>query len=141
MRQRFHQLDEALSREEQGLYSPACSPTRKCYECSNEKPPSEFYSEAPSKNQSVAPRLITVEQLAATLGVSKNTIYYWTSRNEVPYLKIGRHLRFNLLKVLAYFEDKTREVSCSSSLELLNRSSSCSLKTRVAAKSKLRERS
>ncbi|MBS1983137.1 MAG: helix-turn-helix domain-containing protein [Bdellovibrionales bacterium] len=51
--------------------------------------------------------LLTPNELADALKVSVNTVYYWISRSEVPYIKVGRHLRFVLKNVLAYFEAQT----------------------------------
>ncbi len=51
--------------------------------------------------------LLTIDQLAEALNVSKNTIYYWTHTKQIPYLKLGRHLRFNLEEVQKYFQERT----------------------------------
>ena len=52
------------------------------------------------------PALLTVFELAEKLRVTKNTIYYWSNRNEIPYLKIGKHLRFVFEDVLRSFRDR-----------------------------------
>jgi excisionase family DNA binding protein len=52
--------------------------------------------------------LLNLCEVAQLLSVSKKTLYYWVSRNEVPYLKIGRHLRFDYRAVIDFFEDRTR---------------------------------
>lgn len=57
----------------------------------------------------VAGRLFGVEELAHVLGVSAKTIYYWVERREIPFLKIGRHLRFQLEDVIHFFQQKTAE--------------------------------
>lgn len=54
-------------------------------------------------------QLLTLTEIAALLRVSKKTIYYWVNRNEIPFLRIGRHLRFNPEVVLAFFSLKTEE--------------------------------
>ena len=38
--------------------------------------------------------LLTIEELAATLKVPKSWIYSRTCRNALPYVRVGRHLRF-----------------------------------------------
>jgi excisionase family DNA binding protein len=40
------------------------------------------------------PELFSVNEIADFLKVSRKTIYYWVSRNEIPYMKMGKHLRF-----------------------------------------------
>lgn len=58
----------------------------------------------------------TVGEIAKVLKVSPNTVYYWVSRKEIPFKRVGKHLRFNLKKVLNHFElshqdDETKEQS------------------------------
>ncbi len=53
--------------------------------------------------------LLTLDELAVSLKVPKQTIYYWVSRKQVPYLKVGRHLRFRHEDVMRHFEAKTVE--------------------------------
>lgn len=56
---------------------------------------------------------MNVEELGRMLGVSPKTIYYWVSRNEVPYFKVGRHLRFRAQEVIEHFAGCSRaSVSC-----------------------------
>lgn len=47
--------------------------------------------------------LHTLTEIAELLRVSPKTVYYWVSRSEIPYLKVGRHLRFNPHQVLSHF--------------------------------------
>ena len=53
--------------------------------------------------------LVGPKDLAAILKVSESTIYYWVQRNEIPFLKVGKHLRFNVDEVLCFFTDKTAQ--------------------------------
>lgn len=53
--------------------------------------------------------LLTIEEIASELKVSTKTVYYWVGRFEIPFVKIGRHLRFNRDVVLHFFERKTKE--------------------------------
>ena len=41
--------------------------------------------------------------IAQFLGVSPKTVYYWVSRREIPYIKVGRHLRFQVAEVIEFF--------------------------------------
>jgi excisionase family DNA binding protein len=43
---------------------------------------------------------LTAEELAETFRVDKATVYEWVKANKIPYLKVGRFLRFNLQAVL-----------------------------------------
>lgn len=49
------------------------------------------------------PILLTVDELSLFLKVSTHTIYYWVSRQEIPVLRLGKHLRFDRERVLAHF--------------------------------------
>ena len=53
--------------------------------------------------------LLTVEELAIHLKVPTSTIYYWTSRKEIPVIPTGRHLRFNLDEVINHFKNKSQD--------------------------------
>lgn len=43
--------------------------------------------------------LLTIEELAAILKVPKSWIYARTYKKELPCVKVGRHLRFQKVKV------------------------------------------
>lgn len=51
-------------------------------------------------------KLLTVTELSEVLNVSTGTIYYWLSRNEIPFIQIGRHKRFSLKLTLEFFAEK-----------------------------------
>jgi excisionase family DNA binding protein len=78
--------------------------------------------------------LLTLNQTAKLLNVSKKTLYYWVSRNEVPYLKIGRHLRFKFNDVLDFFEEQTRATKKGYRESPFNYGDLSSLKTRKVRK-------
>ncbi|MBI1860469.1 MAG: helix-turn-helix domain-containing protein [Deltaproteobacteria bacterium] len=53
--------------------------------------------------------LLDVAGIAEALGVPLKSVYYYVSRNEIPFLKVGKHLRFQLDQVLSHFQKKTEE--------------------------------
>lgn len=53
--------------------------------------------------------LLTIDEAASYFKVSKKTLYYWVARNEIPYIKLGKHLRFKIQEVIAYFDARTQE--------------------------------
>lgn len=82
--------------------------------------------------------LSSAPEMAQILNVSTKTIYYWVERNEIPYVKVGKHLRFNAKRVIDHFETKTLESrpSCVRAAEeldvlLANSSLKSSLKPRI----------
>jgi len=40
-------------------------------------------------------RMLKIEEVSERLGYSRSTIYYKTSRNEIPYYKVGNRLFFD----------------------------------------------
>jgi len=42
-----------------------------------------------------ANELLTIEEAAAFLRIPKGTIYNWTSQKRIPFIKVGRGLRFS----------------------------------------------
>jgi len=59
-------------------------------------------------------KIYTVRELAKFIKVSPHTIYYWVSRNEIPYVKVGKHLRFKTHDVIQHFEKQhsTTSAAC-----------------------------
>jgi len=52
-----------------------------------------------------AGRLLMAEEVAALTGLSTDTLAQWRSqRRGIPYLKIGRAVRYDLADVQAYLE-------------------------------------
>jgi excisionase family DNA binding protein len=49
-------------------------------------------------------RLMTVRDVARFLNVQENTIYQYCYKRKIPYLKVGRHKRFNKSVILAWLE-------------------------------------
>lgn len=41
-------------------------------------------------------KLLTVQELSKTLGISKVTIYGWIAKKRVPYYKIGHRVYFKI---------------------------------------------
>ncbi len=56
--------------------------------------------------------LVTLNELSQSLKVSPKTIYYWVARREIPYLKAGKHLRFDLEEVIMAFRAKSNSAPC-----------------------------
>ena len=60
-------------------------------------------------SSSVSNPLLTVDEMANELHVSTKTVYYWVGRFEIPFMKVGRHLRFNRDEVFQFFQSKTAD--------------------------------
>jgi excisionase family DNA binding protein len=56
------------------------------------------------------PGLMTIDEVAAFLQVSKNTIYGWRHHRKGPSaVRLGKHLRFKRKNVLGWIEQLERE--------------------------------
>lgn len=53
---------------------------------------------------------IDIQELSEMLGVSVNTIYSWISQRKIPYIKVGRLVRFDVDKVEKWLENHSVEV-------------------------------
>ncbi|RKX56743.1 MAG: hypothetical protein DRP29_09250 [Thermodesulfobacteriota bacterium] len=53
--------------------------------------------------------LLTVEELAECLKVPKSWVYERTRiKNGIPYVKVGKYVRFNLLEVLSWLKEQSQ---------------------------------
>jgi len=52
-------------------------------------------------------RFLNVEELAEYLGISTNTVYAWVCQRKIPYLKIGKLVKFDLTKIEQWLDKKT----------------------------------
>ena len=80
--------------------------------------------------------LFSIKEMANMLRVSEKTIYQWVACRKIPFLKIGKLVRFSPTKVMSFFEKRTYEsspqVACTSRLPLLaSQQEDWSLKTRA----------
>ena len=59
-----------------------------------------------SSNPSPAifPELIGIEELSQLLQVSKGTLYNWIYRRKIPFIKVGRLVRFDRAEIAKYLD-------------------------------------
>jgi excisionase family DNA binding protein len=57
--------------------------------------------------------LLTPENAGRLLGIPKQTLAAWRCNRRVnlPYVKVGRHIRYRLADLLAFVESNRREVA------------------------------
>jgi len=59
------------------------------------------------KKESIAfDPLLTVGDMVKMLRVTKHQIYSWTHQDKIPFLKMGKHLRFPLSLIKKWLESK-----------------------------------
>ena len=52
-------------------------------------------------------KLITITELSALWSIPKATLYNWVNQGRLPYVKLGRSLRFDLVQIEEYRERAT----------------------------------
>ncbi len=55
-------------------------------------------------------RFIGVVELADYLGLTKGTVYVWVCRRKIPYVKVGRLVKFDLHKIEKWLEETSTKV-------------------------------
>lgn len=53
--------------------------------------------------------LLTTDELARILKVKKSYLYELTYRHQIPYIKLGRFLRFDPEQIQSWLESKSRK--------------------------------
>jgi excisionase family DNA binding protein len=53
-------------------------------------------------------RLLSVKELSEYLGLSINTIYSWVSQRKLPYVKVGRLTKFDLMQIDRWIGENTK---------------------------------
>jgi excisionase family DNA binding protein len=55
-------------------------------------------------------KFFNIQELSEYLGVTINTLYSWVSQKKVPYVKVGRLVRFDVKKIDEWLESRSVEV-------------------------------
>lgn len=56
--------------------------------------------------ESTTQKLMTVEQVAAVLQVRPSWVYGKVATGEIPYVRVGRYVRFRIEEVMAWLESQ-----------------------------------
>ena len=55
-------------------------------------------------------RFLGVAELSDYLGILKGTLYVWVCHKKIPYVKVGRLVKFDLRKIEKWLEENSVEV-------------------------------
>jgi len=55
-------------------------------------------------------KFLNIKELSEYLGVTVNTLYAWVNQRKIPYLKMGRLVRFDREKVEKWVESNAVEI-------------------------------
>ncbi len=56
-------------------------------------------------------RLLTIDDVAGLLKISKSTLYRWVNKREIPFVKLGGKLRFNEDEIKTFILQNSFNVS------------------------------
>ena len=57
-------------------------------------------------------RYLGPQELSTYLGMSVRTIYFWIVQRKIPYLKLGKRVRFDIIEIENWLKDKkVKEIS------------------------------
>lgn len=51
--------------------------------------------------------LVSIKTLSQTLDISVNTIRWWVATGKIPYVKMGKLVRFNVVKIQDFIDANT----------------------------------
>ena len=51
-------------------------------------------------------RFLGLQEVSEYLGVTRGTLYVWVCHKRIPYLKMGRLVKFDLQEIEAWLKDK-----------------------------------
>ena len=51
-------------------------------------------------------RFLGINELSEYLGITKGTLYVWTCHKRIPYLKVGRLVKFDLREIETWLNKK-----------------------------------
>ncbi len=51
-------------------------------------------------------RYINIKELSEYLGIKVNTVYAWVFQKKIPYIKLGKLVKFDLLELENWLKDK-----------------------------------
>ncbi len=51
-------------------------------------------------------RFLNISEVAQYLGLTKGSLYVWVHQRRIPYLKIGKLLKFDIIEIEQWLKDK-----------------------------------
>ena len=55
-------------------------------------------------------KYVDIKEISEYLGSTVNTVYSWVHQKKIPYVKMGRLVRFDIKKIEEWLEDNSVEV-------------------------------
>ena len=58
------------------------------------------------QTEALKDEFLTTEELATLLKIPKLTVYKWVSQRKIPYVKVGKHLRFKRSEIEEWLKER-----------------------------------
>ena len=55
-------------------------------------------------------RFFNIKELSEYLGIAEGTVYVWVCHRKIPFVKIGRLLKFDMRKIEKWLEKRSFDV-------------------------------
>jgi excisionase family DNA binding protein len=55
-------------------------------------------------------RFLGIKELSAYLGIAEGTAYVWVCHRKIPFVKVGRLVKFDVRKIDAWVQENSVEV-------------------------------
>jgi len=55
-------------------------------------------------------RFLGIKELAGYLGIAQGTVYVWVCHRKIPYVKIGRLVKFDMCKIEKWLDENSIDV-------------------------------
>ena len=55
-------------------------------------------------------QLLTIQELSEYIGITVNTAYSWVSQKKIPYIHVGRLVRFDIDKINEWLDKNSTSV-------------------------------
>ena len=55
-------------------------------------------------------RFLNIKELSEYVGIAEGTIYVWVCHKKIPYVKVGRLVKFDLRKIETWLAERSVEV-------------------------------
>jgi len=57
-------------------------------------------------------RFLSITEMSQYLGITKGSLYVWVCQRKIPYLKVGKLVKFDIMEIESWLKDKRVKELC-----------------------------
>ena len=57
-------------------------------------------------NLTIEKRYLGIDEFSKYMGVTKGTLYVWVCRRKIPYLKVGKLVKFDIRRIDSWLKER-----------------------------------